>query len=178
MASSQRFRTLLLPVREGLYRFALKLTADPVRADDLLHQAVLVGLARIDQLAADAAFRTWMSRIVYHTHLNEQKRRTRGDGRAEPLGENVASLLSGAPTPERELDRARLAEQIADALAGLPDAQARAVWLVDAQGFKYSEVAEILHIPRGTAATLVARGRRTLRAQLQPALDAIVEEGR
>ena len=179
MASSrQRFCALLLPVREGLYRFALKLTADPVRADDLFHQSVVVGLSRIDQLTADAAFRVWMSRIVYHTHLNDMKRRSRGEGRADPIDDNVIALPSSRPGPDREVDRARISEQIAAALDALPDAQARAVWLVDGQGFKYSEAAEILHIPRGTAATLVARGRRALRATLQPVKHVIVEEGR
>jgi RNA polymerase sigma-70 factor (ECF subfamily) len=172
----QRFQALLLPVRQGLYRFALKLTADPARADDLFHQAVVVGLSRIDQLVADAAFRAWMSRIVYHTHLNEQKRRQRGDGSAESL-DNVVSLPSAQAPPDREVDRARVSDHIARALAGLPDAQAQAVWLVDGQGFKYSEAAEILSIPRGTAATLVARGRKALRETLRDWKD-LAEEGR
>lgn len=164
--SRDRFQALLLPVRDGLYRFALKLTADPGRADDLFHQAVVVGLSRIDQLDADPAFRVWMSRIVFHTHLNDRKRQSRGDGRAEPLDDNVVALPSSRPGPDSELDAARLGRRIAGALAGLPDDQAHAVWLVDGQGFKYSEVAQILEIPRGTAATLVARGRRALRASL------------
>lgn len=175
--SGKRFQALLLPVREGLYRFALKLTADPVRADDLFHQAVLIALSRIDQLTADTAFRTWMSRIVYHTYINDQKRRTLGDGRAESLDDNVVSLPQASSSPDRELEGKRLCEEISRALSGLPDAQAQAVWLVDGQGFTYTQAAEILNIPRGTTATLVARGRRTLRQTLQP-MRELCEEGR
>lgn len=174
--SGKRFSALLLPVREGLYRFALKLTADPPRADDLLHQAVVVGLSRIDQLTADGAFRTWMSRIVYHTHLNEQKRKERGDGRAETFDDNLIPLPS-AQAPDNVLDRSRLSEQIARALSALPDDQAQSIWLVDGQGFTYTETAEILGLPRGTVATLVARGRRALRTTLQP-MRELCEEGR
>lgn len=174
--SGERFQSLLLPVREGLYRFALKLTADPPRADDLLHQAVVVGLSRIDQLTADQAFRTWMSRIVYNTHINEQKRKSRGDGRAEPLDDNLVALPS-AQMPDRSLDRARLSEEIQRALSSLPRDQAESIWLVDGQGFTYTEAAEILGLPRGTVATHVARGRRALRLTLQP-MRELCEEGR
>jgi RNA polymerase sigma-70 factor (ECF subfamily) len=163
---TSRFQSLLLPVRTGLYRFALKLTGEAGQADDLFHQAVLVGLSRFDQLAVDGAFRTWMSRIVYHTHLNEQRRRRRGDGPAEPFDETVVAMPSTLPLPDRELDRARIGDRISRALGGLPDAQAQAIWLVDGQGFTYTEAAEILGTARGTVATLVARGRRTLRESL------------
>lgn len=162
----QRFESLLLPVREGLYRFALQLTGDPVRADDLLSMAVVAGLRSIGQLEADPAFRTWMSRIVYRTHLNEQKRLGRGEGRGQSL-DNVVDLAGTGPGPDDQLSRARLGRRIAEALDGLPEAQAQAVWLVDGQGLKYREAAEVLGIPRGTAATLVARGRRTLRGRLR-----------
>lgn len=165
-ASRSRFDALLRPVRDGLYRFALHLTRDPVRADDLLQQAVVVGLSRIDQLAAEPAFRAWMSRIVYHTHVNDRKRASRTDDRTEPL-DNVVALPTPRRGPDEEIDGLALARRIAAALGTLPSDQAEAVWLVDGQGFKYREAAEVLGVPRGTAATLVARGRRRLQEQLR-----------
>ncbi len=160
-----RFERLLEPVQASLRRFALQLSRDPVQADDLLQQAIVSGFSRIGQLSADRAFRTWMSRIVYRTFLNQQRDAQRRPA-SEP-GDNVISLPSDRPGPEQQAEAARIAAQIEAALGGLPPQQARAVWLVDAQGFKYREVAEIMEIPRGTAATLVARGRTALRRRLQ-----------
>ncbi|MBX2797485.1 MAG: RNA polymerase sigma factor [Myxococcales bacterium] len=159
-----RFERLLLPVRQGLYRFALQLTGDAVRADDVLHQAVVVGLSHFDQLSAEAAFRAWMSRIVYRTFLDEQRRSGREIPSEGSLDNVVALTQSG---PEQRAGASQLAARIVEALGGLPDAQARAVWLVDGQGFKYREVAQIMEIPPGTAATLVARGRSALRRRLK-----------
>ena len=48
----------------------------------------------------------------------------------------------------------------------LPPKQRQAVWLVDGQGFTFSETAEILGIRPGTIASRVARGRAALRQDL------------
>lgn len=170
---SERFDALLRPTREGLMRFALQLTGDPVRAEDLLQRALTRGLQRLHQLRDDAAFRAWMSRIVRTTFLNDQKQAAR-DGdvlRFEPAS---TAAPSTGPGPEQRLANRRLADRIAEALEGLPEAQARAIWLVDAQGFKYREAAEILGLPLGTVATLVARGRSQLQESLR---EVALEQG-
>lgn len=163
---SSRFLALLLPVRGSLMRFALHLTRDPVRADDLMQKALVAGLLRIDQLGAESAFRAWMSQIVYRTYLNDRKRSSRSEDREEPI-DNIISLPAPQRTPAEEAEDRDLQREIASALAELPEDQARAVWLVDGQGFKFREAAEILDIPRGTAATLVLRGRRSLAERLK-----------
>lgn len=160
-----RFDALYRPHHRGLYQFALHLTRDPVRADDLIQQAVEVGLSKISQLSAEPAFRAWMSQIVYRTHLNQSKAAARSDARSEPL-DNVVPLPSPDRDPLERLEQRELAQDVATALSELPDDQARAVWLVDGQGFKFREAAEILDVPRGTAATLVLRGRKRLAERL------------
>lgn len=171
----RRFEALLLPVREGLYRFALQLTGDAVSADDLLQQTSVAALTHFHQLDAEPAFRAWMSRIMYRTHLNHRKSAASlHDARSEPLDDRVASTPSPAEGPERRADRRRIADRIAEALQGLRPDQARAIWLVDGQGFSFREAAEILELPRGTVATLVARGRRALAPRLA---DVALEQG-
>ena len=107
-----------------------------------------------------------MSQIVYRTYLNDRKRSSRSEDREEPI-DNIISLPAPQRTPAEEAEDRDLQREIASALAELPEDQARAVWLVDGQGFKFREAAEILDIPRGTAATLVLRGRRSLAERLK-----------
>lgn len=127
-ARQRRFETLLLPVREGLYRFALQLTKDAVRADDLLQHACVLGLTRLDQLSAEGAFRAWMSRIMYRTHLNQRASASATrDAQSDPLDERVVQLPSGRPGPDHAADRQRLAARIEQALGGLRPEQARAI---------------------------------------------------
>lgn len=162
-ARRRRFERLVRPVLDELYRFARRLTRDPVRAEDLLQQALLRGLDRLPQLSDDAAFRAWQSRVLYTTWLNAVQRRRVEMVDAEGLDDNVVCI---DPGPDARLADRQLGLQIADALDALPDGQRQAVWLVDGQGFKYAEAASILEVSPGTVASRVARGRVALRRSL------------
>jgi len=170
----QRFEVLLRPTLAGLRRFAVRLTRDPVGAEDLLQQALVTGLSRFDQLEDEGAFRVWVSRILFRTHLNRRKRKT--EQALDPaILDNVVSLdAARSPGPLKHYERARLADDLSAALDTLPEDQRDAVWLVDGQGFKFAEAAKILEIPPGTAASRVARARLTLRGLLQ---NVALEEG-
>ena len=164
-ARRARFERLVRPVLGDLYRFARRLTRDPVRAEDLLQAALLRGLDRLGQLESDEAFRGWQGRVLYTTWLNGSRRRRIEMVEAEGLGDDVRS---GDRSPEARLEHRRLGQRIAAALQRLPEAQRDAVWLVDGQGFKYAEAAMVLDVSPGTVASRVARGREALRVVLAP----------
>lgn len=172
MDDRRRFEALVRPVLPDLFRFAARLTRDPVTAEDLLQQALLQGLRHLSQLQDDRAFRVWQCRVLYTTFLNARQRR-------DPmwLEEDEASAQRGAqamgevvpferPGPEQLAARKQLGAKIAHALDRLPADQREAVWLVDGQGFKFGEAADILGVPAGTVASRVARGRLALRIDL------------
>jgi len=161
---SQRFEALVSPVLGDLYRFALRLTRDRVRAEDLLQASLEKGLGRLSSLRDDRAFKAWQSRVIYTTWLDSRGRR-----QEEPMTpERVAEQRAGRRGPELELIGRELGLQIGEALDRLPPGQRAAVWLVDGQGHSFAETAEILGIAPGTAASRVARARRALREWLAP----------
>lgn len=164
MTRRQRYRALVSPHVDSLYRYARTLEREPSRAEDLLQQALLVGLERLDQLRSDDAARVWLARIVYRTFVNLRAARTEETLDPAQL-DNVVSL----PTrhPEAELANRQLGRALSEALDSLPDVQRDALWLVDGQGFTYAEAASILDLAPGTVASRVARGRLALRASLQ-----------
>lgn len=160
----ERFEALVRPTLGDLYRFALRLTRDPVRAEDLLQTSLIKALGRMEDLREERAFKTWMSRILYRTWLDARSKR-----REEPMiPEVVAQHRSGGRGPEGKLADQQLGGQIVAALDRLPEGQREAVWLVDGQGHSFAETAEILGIAPGTAASRVARARRALRQWLAP----------
>ena len=162
-----RFDRLVRPVLAELYRFAHRLTRDPVDAEDLLQQSLLRGLDRLPQLHDDGAFRVWQSRVLYTTFLNGREKRTDMPQEEATAGDNVVPLhATPGGGPERELQRRRLGDHVNDALSALPLEQREAVWLVDGQGFAFGEAAQVLGIAPGTVASRVARGRLALRTSL------------
>jgi RNA polymerase sigma-70 factor (ECF subfamily) len=88
----------------------------------------------------------------------------------EALGESssrVAAWLAGAdPTPSQQAVRREQLLRLADALAGLPDDQRRAVELHHLQGYSLAETAERTGRSKAAVAGLLFRGVRTLRQRL------------
>lgn len=157
-----RFERLVAPVLGDLYRFARRLAGDAAGAEDLLQASLERGMLRLGQLESDGAFRSWQSRVLYRTFLDDRAKRREVPVEAE-------ALERAAPTPTNPHDRvvaAQIGGRVRDALDRLPEEQRAAVWLVDGQGCSYGEAARILDVAPGTAASRVARGRAALRVSL------------
>jgi RNA polymerase sigma-70 factor (ECF subfamily) len=161
----QAFEAMLLDEMPALWRFARRLERDRVRAEDLLQQAIVKALARSHQLQDPGAFRTWMMRVIHNTFLNQ---RARKEARTPHTSlDNVLALPSSRRGPEHRADATLLGDRIAAAVERLPRHQREVLQLVDGEGMSYEEASAILGIPKGTAASRVARARATLRSRLR-----------
>jgi len=61
-----------------------------------------------------------------------------------------------------------------EALCALPPHLRATIYLADAEGFKYAEIAEMTRVPLGTVMSRLHRGRQRLRAALTASLPASV----
>ncbi len=165
----ERFDALVRPILADLFRFARRLTRDPVTAEDLLQQSLEKGFARIGHLRDEGAFKAWQSRVLYTTWLDARAKR-----REEPVESEQIERQEGRMRPDATVAARQLGNVISQAFDRLPDEQRCAVWLVDGQGHTFTEAAQILGIPEGTAASRVARARRSLRRWLA---DVAAEQG-
>jgi RNA polymerase sigma-70 factor (ECF subfamily) len=166
------FEELLSVHLDALYRTALRLCGGHrADAEDLLQDAVLRAFEHFESLKALTAVRAWLFTILVRTNLNRvRSRRRRAERLAADLDEREFEEALAAWQPSRpldaEADAAHLRERLATALEAL-DGQLRPVaWLVDVEGFRQREVAEMLGIPEGTVASRLFRARRTLREAL------------
>jgi RNA polymerase sigma factor (sigma-70 family) len=135
------------------------------RVDDLVQETfvrVLRALPRFDP-DGPATLRTWMLTIATRLTLNELRR------------PDMASLsdLPEAPAPAgaplQPVERRRLGERIARAMAELPSYQRAVVVLREIYGFEYAEVASALDLDIGTVKSRLGRARLALRAALADA---------
>jgi RNA polymerase sigma-70 factor (ECF subfamily) len=107
-----------------------------------------------------AKFETWLYRVTLNQCYDRLRRRT-----TAPLDE-AAQVPDAAPSPESALGDAAVAAEIERAIAELPERQRAAIVLCHYQECGNIEAAEILGISVEALESLLARGRRTLRAQL------------
>ena len=127
--------------------------------DDILQDAYLKSRRGLGDFRGDAAFSSWLYRIVHTTALDHVKAVARR--RIVPLDEQVAGAVPDASGQRVDSDA------LQQALANLPADQLAVISLVDGQGESYEQVAELLGISPGTVGSRLSRARAQLRNELR-----------
>jgi RNA polymerase sigma-70 factor (ECF subfamily) len=150
---------------DSLYGTALRLTANPTDAEDLVQDTYLKAFRSESQFEPGTNLKAWLFTILHNTFLNRRRRAVREPVSVEP--EQIERIAAGSSaTPEQLLLRDTLDADLQAALDALPDSFRQAVWLRDVEEFSYAEIASMLGIPIGTVMSRISRGRRMLYERL------------
>jgi RNA polymerase sigma-70 factor (ECF subfamily) len=142
----------MLAAVPDLHGFAIALCRRADRADDLVQEALLHAIDKIESFTPGTNMSAWLSTILRNNFCNEFRKRRR---EVSDSGEYLAGTMAAQPEQE---SRIRFAE-FRGALAKLPDDQRAALLLVGASGLSYDEAAEICRCPVGTIKSRTNRGR-------------------
>lgn len=153
------FTTLYRRHTPALYALALRLTgAVEADAQDVVHDAWVRAVERLNQFEWRAALRTWLCGIVirrWRELLRDRHRR-----HAVPLEDVTITVEDTAlrGTFDRlELERA---------VAGLAPGYREVFVLHDIEGYRHEEIGALLGIEAGTSKSQLARARQALRRAL------------
>lgn len=145
--------------RSKLYRMAVAWSHDPMLADDLVQETLMLALQRVHQLKNDEAFNGWIYTILNNVWLGHLRK-------ARPTEDIDQLVVADNASPEHETLLQQVDLMVRSAMSGLPNAQRQVVSLIDLDGLSYSEVSDILQIPIGTVMSRVNRARTALAGAL------------
>ncbi len=142
-----------------LLSLATRMLGSPADAEDAVQDAFVSAWRRLPEFRGDAAFLTWMYRIVTNRCLNLLRSR-------RPTEELDAATEPRAPehqaSPVRAAESTAAVRDLSAALAGLSPEQ-RACWVLrELHGFGYGEIAEMLGISQQAVRGRIFRARRYL----------------
>lgn len=149
---------------------ALKIVRDQNEAEDVVHDAFIALVERVDQFRADrGSLVAWLVTMVRNLALDRARRRVR---RAQIMNDE----LRHEPTP-RVMDPeqiswlAREREAVRGAMSKLSASQRETLEIAFFEGLSYPEIAARENVALGTVKSRAARAIGALRAALDGAID-------
>jgi RNA polymerase sigma-70 factor (ECF subfamily) len=163
------FEAEMLPHLPAAYRLARILAGNEHDAEDLVQDAYLRAFSSFRTYQPGTHARAWLLTILRHVFLND-RRRLRSRPNLVPFGtlnDEYDCADPEALSIEEHVLQSIDAQAALRELATLPEPVRSALTLVDIDGLRYAEAAEILGCPIGTIMSRLHRGRLELARRLQ-----------
>jgi RNA polymerase sigma factor (sigma-70 family) len=155
-----QFNNALLGLRDKLHYYALSLTSNPERADDLLQETFLKALTYRDKFAQNTNFKAWMYTIMKNTFINDYRRNVKTKNTFDASNNEFHLLFSKDkvyPSP----DSFYSSKEILKSINALED-EYKVPFNMFLEGYKYKEIAENLKLPLGTVKSRIFFTRKKL----------------
>lgn len=183
MADQATFVEDAMPLMDGLYSAAMRMTRNAADAEDLVQETYLKAFNAYERFETGTNLKAWMYRILTNSYINAYRKKQRRPDESDiddiedlylyrRLGGAESAVLSRSA--EDELLEMFGEDEVKLALEDLPEHYRMPILLADVEGFAYKEIAEILDVPIGTVMSRLHRGRK----QLQKRLYSFAEEHR
>jgi len=150
----EAFRELLARYRRSAVTLAYQMLGNAEDAEDVAQEAFVRIFQAIPRFRGQAAFPTWLYRIVTNLCLGSRRRRR------VTVGLDAVREPTAADSPSRSVPEGLLARQV---MAAMP-ADRRAILLLrEQEGLSYREIAEALGLPLGTVRSRLSKARTAFR---------------
>ena len=162
------FTVLVERYQTRLFRFVQRYMGDAEDARDVTQEVFLKVYSALDSFDPRYKFSTWLFRIGGNAAIDQLRRRKARPVAFEPAvneeGEALAiDVADSRPDPLEDLSRARLREELDQAIERLPDDYRELISLRHHAELPYEEIADLKGMPLGTVKNKLFRARQALR---------------
>lgn len=156
------FRDDILPLKNELYRLALRITLNPAEAEDIVQETMLKVWNRRDQWERIDSIEAFCLTICRNLSLDKM-RKMENQSQSLEEREHDAPDRSYSSNPEEQAmqqDRVRLVRRL---INQLPEKQRSAMQLREYEGKSYKEIAAIMAISEEQVKVSIFRARQAIR---------------
>lgn len=160
-----QFNTALLGLQDKLLYYALSLTSDQEKAQDLLQETFLKALTYRDKFTQNTNFKAWIYTIMKNTFINNYRRNVKAKNTFDGSNNDFHlkfSMDKIYPSPDSFFS----SKEILKNINALED-EYKVPFTMFLDGYKYKEIAEHLNLPLGTVKSRIFFTRKKLEKALK-----------
>jgi RNA polymerase sigma factor (sigma-70 family) len=162
--STLEFNEMLLTNADFLKPFAINLTRDTEAANDLYQETLYKALANHDKYNAGTNIKAWLFTIMRNIFINNYRRKAKQRVLFDATP-NDYLINSGQATVTNVAESDIRVKEIKKAIQQLPEIF-KTPFLLYFDGYKYHEIADVLHEPLGTIKSRIHFARKLLKEQI------------
>jgi RNA polymerase sigma-70 factor (ECF subfamily) len=162
------FRTDVLPLKDELFRLALRITLNRADAEDVVQETMLKVWNRRDSWAELESIEAYCLTICRNLALDKMKRAEhQNTSLEEGGGGDEHADHSYASNPEEQAVQRDRVELVRKLMSQLPEKQRTCMQLRDMEGKPYKEIADVIGITEQQVKINIFRARQTLKLKFQ-----------
>ena len=159
------FRTDVLPLKDELFRLALRITLNRADAEDVVQETMLRVWKRRDQWAEVESMEAFCLTICRNQALDRMKRADHQNTSLEESHDRADGSYDSDPEQQTVMrDRVAMVRQL---INELPEKQRSCMQLRDMEGKPYKEIAQVMGITEQQVKINIFRARKMIKERFQ-----------
>ena len=156
------FRNDVLPLKNELYRLALRITLNPAEAEDIVQETMIKVWNKREQWNDIESIEAFCLTICRNISLDKM-RKMENQNQSLEEGEHDTPDTSYASNPEEQAMQQDKLALIRRLINSLPEKQRSAMQLRDFEGKSYKEIAKVMNISEEQVKVNIFRARQAIR---------------
>lgn len=160
------FHNDVLPLKDKVFRLALRITMDRVEAEDITQETLVRAWERRGEWSEIENMEAWVLTIARRLALDQiQHSKMQSEKEAQIVNYQL-SVVNSPASPDEQLDQRQRVEAVRRLINQLPEVQRTIIELRDIEGLRYDEIANITELSETQVKVYLHRARKKIKENL------------
>jgi len=159
----EEFTGIIDPIKDKLYRYALRIVKDEMEAEDVVQEVIVKLWKKKDQFTEIDNKEAWCMTLTRNLAID--KTRSKKRGRTESI-EDYHHVKDSSLDPYKATKSNDMMKRIKEMMETLPDNQKSVLHLRDVEGYSYKEISEITTLSLDQVKVNLYRARKSMREKI------------
>ena len=155
------FRNDILPLKDKLYRLALRITLDSAEAEDIVQDTMIRVWNKRDEWAQFNSIEAFCLTVARNLAIDRSQK---SEAQNIELTTETQEMSYGS-TPERQLERSEQMDLVRKLINELPEKQRTIIQLRDIEEKSYKEIADVMQLTEDQVKVTLFRARQRIKAK-------------